>query len=160
MCVWGCAPPPSLSLSRSPSATNCCPGVSNIIYERGWAPGALSAALFSADPDQERLPPLRTCARRNQPESNANYLVTTERISLFLSKRSAQRDACGRSVSPPSPEINGSGGQHMDPADGYRSGLLRRDGRSDVRAVPKETGWLRPDKTSESDVGRLVCVTG
>lgn len=47
---------------------------------------------------------------------------------------------------------------HMDPADGYSSGFLRRDGRSDVRAVSKETGWFRPDETSGSDVGRLVCV--
>lgn len=44
----------------------------------------------------------------------------------------------------------------MDTADDYRDGLLRYYGRSDVHVTPTETGWFRPDKTSKSDVGRLV----
>lgn len=46
----------------------------------------------------------------------------------------------------------------MDTACDYRNGLLRYHGRSDGHVTPTETGWFSPDKTSKSDVGRLVHV--
>lgn len=97
--VGTCASP-SLSLARSLSLFQVQPtGVPESEPQCVRAAERLelrALPLFSPDPGPERLPRLRTCARRNYSESNANYLVATEKISvcvcaffLFLSERSA-----------------------------------------------------------------------